>query len=110
MSHILERTRGEGRKVLLIIDESHYSAGQMDEKEKSAATRLRDDIGADLTIEVSATPLLSGDESVNVQIEDVKAEGVIKKGVVLNENFKNTLENGKIKTDLAGGNEALVLG
>lgn len=109
LSRILERTRGEGRRVLLIVDESHYSAGQMDEKEKSAATRLRDDIGADLTIEVSATPLLTGDESVNVQIEDVKAEGVIKKGVVLNEDFKNTIEKGKIKTDLAGGSEALVL-
>jgi len=44
LSKVLERTREEGRKIILVIDEVHYSAGQMDKKEKSAALQLRKDI------------------------------------------------------------------
>ena len=103
LSKVLENTKEEGRKIILIIDESHFSA------DAPAANRLRKDIYADLTIEVSATPVLEGDETVNVHIEDVKAEGMIKKAVVLNEDFINKLEKGKIKTELGGGSEGMVI-
>jgi len=103
LSKVLENTREENRKIILIIDESHFSA------DAPAANRLRRDIGADLTIEVSATPVLEGDETVNVYIEDVKAEGMIKKAVVLNEDFKNKLDKGKIKTELGEGSEEMVI-
>jgi len=100
LSKVLERTREEGRKIILIIDEVHYSAGQMDKKEKSAALQLRNDIEPSLTIEVSATPILTGDYEVNVQTEDVKKEAMIKKSLVLNPNFFNVFKEGKIKTEL----------
>ncbi|MCJ7793279.1 MAG: DEAD/DEAH box helicase family protein [Candidatus Marinimicrobia bacterium] len=100
LSKVLERTREERRKIVLIIDEVHYSAGQMDKKEKSAATQLRNDINPDLTIEVSATPILKGDFEVDVMLEDVKKEAMIKKALILNENYKNVFKEGKIKTEL----------
>lgn len=100
LSKVLERTREEGRKIILIIDEVHYSAGQMDKKEKSAALQLRKDIEPSLTIEVSATPILAGDYEVSVQTEEVKKEAMIKKSLVLNQNFVNVFKEGKIKTEL----------
>jgi len=100
LSKVLERTREEGRKIILIIDEVHYSAGQMDKKEKSAALQLRKDIEPALTIEVSATPILAGDYDVTVQVEEVKKEAMIKKSLILNENFVNVFKDGKIKTEL----------
>ncbi|MBU4350936.1 DEAD/DEAH box helicase family protein [Candidatus Parcubacteria bacterium] len=100
LSKVLERTREEGRKIILIIDEVHYSAGQMDKKERSAALQLRKDIEPSLTIEVSATPILAGDYEVSVQTEEVKKEAMIKKSLVLNPNFVNVFKDGKIKTEL----------
>lgn len=100
LSKVLERTREEGRKIVLIIDEAHYSAGQMDKKEKSAALQLRRDINPNLTIEVSATPIMKGDYDVKILTDDVKKEAMIKKSLVLNENFVNVFKEGKIKTEL----------
>ena len=100
----MERTREEGRKIILVIDEVHYSAGQMDKKEKSAALQLRKDIEPSLTIEVSATPILAGDYEVSVQTEEVKKEAMIKKSLILNENFVNIFKEGKIKTELGERN------
>jgi type III restriction enzyme len=110
LSKVLEKTKEEGRKIILIIDESHYSAGAKDKKGKQAANKLREDIGADLTIEVSATPLLEGDDDVKVQLEEVKKEGMIKKAVVLNDDFDNFIKQSKIQTQkLSGGSEELVI-
>ena len=100
LSKVLERTREEGRTIVLIIDEVHYSAGQMDKKEKSAALQLRKDIDPSLTIEVSATPILEGDYDVKILTDDVKKEAMIKKSLVLNEDFINAFKEGKIKTEL----------
>jgi len=100
LSKVLERTREEGRTIVLIIDEVHYSAGQMDKKEMSAALQLRKDIDPNLTIEVSATPILEGDYDVKILVDDVKKEAMIKKSLVLNENFENVFKEGKIKTEL----------
>ena len=100
LSKVLERTREEGRTIVLIIDEVHYSAGQMDKKEKSAALQLRKDIDPSLTIEVSATPILEGDYDVKILTDDVKKEAMIKKSLVLNEDFINVFKEGKIKTEL----------
>ena len=63
LSKVLELTREEGRKIILIIDESHYAAGAQDKRGEQAANKLRQDINADLTIEVSATPVLGSDLS-----------------------------------------------
>lgn len=109
LSKVLERTREEGRKIILIIDEVHYSAGQMDKKEKSAALQLRKDIEPSLTIEVSATPILAGDYEVSVQTEEVKKEAMIKKSLILNPNFVNVFKDGKIKTELGKDSEEIVI-
>jgi type III restriction enzyme len=110
LSKVLERTKEEGRKIILIIDEGHYAAGAMDEKGEQAANKLRKDINADLTIEVSATPILRGDDDINVQLEDVKKEGMIKKAIILNDDFDNFIKQERIKTQkMSGGSEELVI-
>lgn len=94
LTNVLERTRDEGRTIILVIDESHHHATS------EISQKIIADINPKLTIEVSATPVVeSPDEVVTIAIDDVKDEGMIKKGVILNEGFKNILEGNKIKTD-----------
>jgi type III restriction enzyme len=111
LSKVLERTREEGRKIVLIIDESWFAAGARDKKEEQAATKLRKDINADLTIEVAATPILKDfDDMVAVALEDVKKEGMVKKAVILNDDFDSFIKQGKIQTQkLSSGSEELVI-
>jgi len=104
LSKVLERTMEEGRKIILIIDEAHHHATS------EISQRLIRDIEPKLTIEISATPVIANpDAMVNVPLEEVKAEGMVKKAVVLNEKFINLLKEGKIKTELSSGSEELVI-
>lgn len=104
LSNVLKRTKEEGRQIILVIDESHYHA------QAETSQGLIADIDPKLTIEVSATPVVSNpNDSVTVQLEDVKLEGMIKKAVILNENFENILKKGKIESDLSTGSEELVI-
>jgi type III restriction enzyme len=104
LSKVLERTKEEGREIILVIDEAHHHATS------EISQRLIGDIAPKLSIEVSATPVITNeDEKVNVALEDVKVEGMIKKAVILNDQFINLLTEGKIKTDLSGGSEDLVI-
>lgn len=104
LGKIIEATKDAGRDIVLIIDESHHHATSEISKE------LVVDIGPKLTIEVSATPVLQQpDEIVTVPIEDVKAEGMIKKSVRLNPDFENILTGANLKTALADGTDAMVL-
>lgn len=104
LTTVIERTKEEGRTIILIIDESHHHATS------DISQNIINDINPKLTIEVSATPIMeSPDEVVNIDIEDVKAEGMIKKGVVLNEGFKNILEGNKIKTELGKSTDEIVI-
>jgi len=104
LSSILERTKEEGREIILVIDEAHHHATS------EISQRLIRDITPKLTIEVSATPVIANpDGMVNVPLEDVKAEGMIKKAVILNEKFINLIKKGKIKSELSKGSEGLVI-
>lgn len=103
LTNVLERTKEEGREMILIIDESHHHATS------EISQGLIQMIGPKLTIEVSATPVLRGDKNVDVDIEEVKSEGMVKKGVILNEDFKNIAKKEKIKSELSGGSEKLVI-
>jgi len=104
LSSVLERTKEEGREIILVIDEAHHHATS------EISQRLIRDIMPKLTIEVSATPVIaSPDEMVNVPLEDVKVEGMIKKAVVLNEKFINLIKKGKVKSELSSGSEELVI-
>lgn len=90
---VLEKTR-EQRKIILIIDESHVSADTI------RANELRDLIGADIVLEMSATPrrpqqelgfvqelARGGAGYVMVEPKDVIDEGMIKKELIINENI-----------------------
>ena len=104
LSSVLERTKEEGREIILVIDEAHHHATS------EISQRLIRDIMPKLTIEVSATPVIANpDEMVNVPLEEVKQEGMIKKAVVLNEKFINLIKKGKIKSGLSNGSEKLVI-
>ena len=79
LSAVLQNTRDAGRKIVLIIDESHDTA------DGEKAQKLIDEIDADLTIEVSATPSLKKvDEIVRVSREDVVNEEMVKKSAHVN--------------------------
>lgn len=104
LTSVIERTKEEGREIILIIDEAHHHATS------DISQRLIKDIGPNLTIEASATPVIQNpDEIISVQLEDVKTEGMIKKAVILNDEFVNLLKEGKIKTQLSGSSEELVI-
>lgn len=104
LGKIVENTRDAGREIILIIDESHHHATS------EISHDLITDINPKLTIEVSATPIIENpDEIVTVPLEDVKLEGMIKKSVILNPNFKNIFAGDNLKSTLADGTDAMVL-
>jgi type III restriction enzyme len=82
---LIENTKDSGLKIILIIDESH----SRDKAER--AFELRDKIiKADLTIEMSATPILHEgeyNEKVEVNSNDVINQGMIKKEIIINEDI-----------------------
>lgn len=82
---LIKNTKEDNSKIIMIIDESHTNSTS------ERALELRDDIvGADLTIEMSATPVLREgeyNEKVVVQPNDVIEEGMIKKEIIINENI-----------------------
>lgn len=77
---VIEQTRRNGTKVILIIDESHIG--------KSVKTRIQEFINTiicpNIVLEMSATPL---NEHIDVVIEPQKVidEGMIKEDVIVNE-------------------------
>jgi len=88
---LLRNTREENTKIVMIIDESHSNSTS------ERAIELRDEIvNADLTIEMSATPVLREgeyNEKVVVQPDDVIKEGMIKKEIIINENIDDIKED-----------------
>jgi type III restriction enzyme len=84
LSTVIARTKEAGRIIVLIIDESHHTASSDKSKE------LIQDIGPKVTIEVSATPQLNNaNRIVEVELKDVKAEGMIKKEIAINPGFEH---------------------
>jgi len=80
---LVKNTKEAGRKIVMIIDESQLGA------KAPRAMEVRNIIDADLTIEVSATPILvegSHDSRlVEVDVNEVIEEGMIKKEILINE-------------------------
>ena len=105
LGKIIANTVDAGRFIILIVDESHHHATT------DTAKKLIQDFTPKLTIDVSATPSLQlFDEMVNVNIFDVKNEGMIKKSVVLNEGFKNIITGNHITTELEKNLNDFILG
>lgn len=104
LKKIIENTIEAGRTIVLIIDESHHHASSEISKQLIA------DMSPNLTIEVSATPVLQDpDEIVKISLDEVRAEGMIKKSISLNEDSKNSFINNKINSELSKSQDALVL-
>jgi len=82
---LIKNTKAKGCLIVMIIDESHSNATS------DRAKELRDEIvSPDLTIEMSATPVLHEgeyNEKISVEPTDVIEEGMIKKEIVINENI-----------------------
>lgn len=95
LEKVIDNTIDEGRIIVLIIDESHHTAGAENTQGLIAL------INARLTVEVSATPKISGDETVTVYRQKVVEEEMIKKGIVINPDFRDAilerLTNGDLK-------------
>jgi len=108
LENVIIRTKDEGRILLLIIDESHHTAGADNTR------NLVNLINAKVTVEVSATPKFSGDETVTVYREHVIAEEMIKKQIAINPDAENvikgtTIEGFQIETsDKDTTNELLI--
>jgi type III restriction enzyme len=99
---VLESTR-EKRKIILIIDESHYAS------DAQRTNELRSIIKADVTLEMSATPKIqpSGIELakgfakfVYVDPNEVIEEGMIKKELIINENLEKLVDDEKTSQEI----------
>ena len=86
---VLENTRAIGRKVILIIDESHVASTT------DRAIEIRDNIiKPELTIEMSATPvLMNGAFPIKVNPNDVINEGMIKKEIIINQDIEKIVDD-----------------
>ena len=81
---VLENTQAK-RRIILIIDESQIGAGA------PRVSEVRELVGAEVVIEVSATPKISEDlfsagsvAKVSVEAKDVIEQGMIKKELIIN--------------------------
>lgn len=84
LTSIINRTKDDGRIVIMVIDESHHTA------KGDEAQKVIEGIAPKLTIEVSATPQLkSANRIVEVELKDVRNEGMIKKEIVINPGFEH---------------------
>ncbi len=96
LNAILKNTKDEGRQIILIIDESHHTAGSERSKE------LIDIISPKITLEVSATPKLQEEASEieKIGLSAVKEEEMIKSEIAVNPEFMNIKLESKSATDL----------
>lgn len=80
---VIDRTKKNGTKIVLVVDESHVGA--------NAKTRIQEFINTIIIpstlLEMSATPL-NNHIDVEVDPEDVIREGMIKEDVIVNEGIK----------------------
>lgn len=99
---VLETTR-EKRKIVLIIDESHYAS------DAQRTNELRQIISAEVTLEMSATPKIQPSmqdqakgiaKFVYVDPKDVIEEGMIKKELIINENLEKLVDDEKTSQDV----------
>jgi len=99
---VLETTR-EKRKIILIIDESHYAS------DAQRTSELRKIISADVTLEMSATPKIQPSAQdiakgnakfIYVDPKDVIEEGMIKKELIINENLEKLVDDEKTSQEI----------
>lgn len=90
LDSVITATREEGKKIILIIDESHVHVSA-----EAAQEVIHEIIKPDLTLEVSATPNIERyDAKVTVKRDEVVAEGLIRKEVVINPGMRSLISAG----------------
>ena len=90
LSRLIENTIDQGRIIILLIDESHFAA------KTETSQELIQMIQPKISIEVSATPHIRGDEQITVHREKVIEEEMIKKRIALNPGFKNIIQQERL--------------
>ena len=99
---VLEKTK-ELRKIILIIDESHYAS------DTQRTNELREIVNADVTLEMSATPKIQPSPQdiakgiakfVYVDPKDVIEQEMIKKEIVINQNLEKLVDDEKTSQDV----------
>lgn len=100
LNSVINNTKDDGRKIILIIDESHNTANADRSKE------LVNIISPDITIEVSATPIIKQYDinvqvgRVEVKLSEVIAEEMIKREISVNPEFLSIKVNGQTSDEL----------
>ena len=87
---LIENTKAEGTKIILVIDEAHLAAFT-----GAQATAVRNLIEADVEILVTATPNFRPPLTVSVSRKKVIKEQLIKKGVRINIGIDPSQQNGE---------------
>lgn len=105
LSKVIENTKDEGNKLILIIDESHFAA------KSENSLELIHDLSPDITLEVSATPHVGNlDELCTIRLDHVIKEEMIKNEIIVNREFLKIRDNEsshKLSVDEIIINEAL---
>ena len=104
LSQIVVKTKNNNRKIILIVDEIHYSAGTQNSKEI-----IKKIIEPDLIIGVSATPSLKGEESHEIPLYKVREAGMIKEFATINPGHKNEFSGEVLKSGLGGATDEKVI-
>ena len=105
LQELLDTTRAAGRKIVLVVDESHR-----DVNGEQAQLVVQNIIATDLTLEISATPVLKEyDLRVTILREDVVAAGVIRKQFVINPGLKVSLVIDGLTVRMGDAGSAVVL-
>jgi len=95
---LISGTKKSGSKIVMIIDESHSGATS------ERAVEIREIVDADLTIEMSATPVLvegkHDSRLVEVPASEVIDQGMIKKEIIVNENIDEIADDEITSQDL----------
>ena len=88
---LLNVTRDNGTKLILVVDESHLGASQ-----NSNTAKIKNAIRADIIINLSATPTADQRTGHAVSYDEVIEAGVIKSSIALNRHVDAGDENGEI--------------
>lgn len=92
--NVIDETKRRGTKIILIVDEAHRGT-------QAVATRIQEFretiIDPTYTIEMSATPI--NRPNVNVKVEDVIKEGMIKKDIIVNEGITTDFSDNDLTSE-----------
>ena len=92
--NVIDETKKRGTKIILIVDEAHRGT-------QAVATRIQEFretiIDPTYTIEMSATP--TNRPNVNVKVEDVINEGMIKKDIIVNEGITADFSDNELTSE-----------